>query len=504
MLTLPLFLPSTLAQYSKAENETDLFQQLSKDPKDFVLFFECAAEDETWSERHSQFMKKAICWLTEQSFQEQLPIWLAERVVTAIQTHFHLLHPHIPYNLTFNLDGGSVEVNSLFFEASSPLFHNLIRREYKNHETASITWKELPYQQFQLVAEFIHVGAVKTLWKLQQSDLFALLNSATRIGLSGLALQCQETLKRYIDSENALEMLIQAHTHSWSLLKQTCIEVLNDLSLGVRFPLNQESNSGTHRKLKPLVMEFLEFSEDSLHLFSRLHSLLTHLICSGTLTEYPAFSDVMKKCPKLIGLDISRSRIFSDRLFDIPAHLEELDLSKCPWLTNGVLKQIVGVCPHLSYLSLASNPQLSSVGWGALQAETSLKALDISRCHQVRDEDFALILRACPHLIELNLEECDKLTDQAFFEIARSLSQLIGLNLSHCSITNGLLAEILSRCRFLQRLDLTRCLEITERGLLQALKPASALRELTLRHCRIPASALEEIKQQHPLLSLLI
>lgn len=505
-MQLPLFLPKYLTILLKdSKDEWELLDKLKKNTTNFVAFFEFAADDETWSDQHGQFMRPALEWLTEQFFTQKLSQDSAEHITKAVYQHLSVLRAHIPFDITFEIDSKDISVNSLLFSANSTFFHELIRIECYNKTKRTLTWNEIPYDRFLLVAEFINSGTIDQLWKLEKDVIFALLHEATRFQTPGLTQFCEETLRRYVNSDNAIDTLIMAHLESWPILKQKCFEVLNQLSLGVKFEEVVKNHDPIERKeLKPFTLEFLEFSDNSLGVFARLRHLITHLICSGSLTEEASFSYVMQACPHLISLDISRTRTFSDRLIDIPSTIEQLDISKCSWLVNATLKKMIGICPQLTKLSLNSNVQLTFVEWAELQKLRQLKALDISRCHQIHDDDFLLILKACTQVTELSLEECTRLTDRALFEIARNLKYLAILNIARCHLSDGLLAEITSHCCYLRRLNITRCLAITAKGLLQALKPALELRELNISHCRISDITLEAVREHHPLVKVII
>lgn len=502
-MLLPHFLPSSLSHYAEVENEAKLFEFLSQTTLDSVIFFEYACADETWTEQHTPFMRVMLEWLTALFLEERLSMDSALRIARSIHAHYPSLQSLIPHNITFRIQGYDVAVNSLLIAVSSEYFHNLIRIECHDKQKKIVNCDEISYDMFTLVNEFANSGDIKNLWKRDQSFLFNFLQTASRLSILKLIPLCEETLKRYITRENALDILIEAHNSSWTILKQKCFYVLNQLSLGIRFlEIAKESDHIGRKELKPFAMEFLDFRNTALDIFTRVCSLVTHLICSGSLTEDASFSYVVQSCPHLIALDISRSNFFSERLLNIPSRLEQLDLSTCPWLTPENLKRIIANCPHLTRLSCSSNVQLTFLAWSELQKLKNLVALDISRCRQIQDEEFSLILKACVNASELNLEDCTKLTDKAFFELARSQPKLEILNVSRCHIGDGTLADITSRCSNLRSLNMSRCGEITNRGLLQAMRFALELRELYIQHCNIKPETVAAIKTMRPLLHI--
>lgn len=490
-MLMPALLPEELSRYSKAENETALLQMLRTSPKDFVAFFECAAEDETWSERHGTFMHNAMEWFTVHSLQGRLNTEWIQRVARSIREHYFILRPYLPCNLTFEVQSKSLAVNSLLFMESSEFFHDLIRNRFFGNQAMSISLNELPLDIFEMLQEFVSTGNVVSIWKHDQTALLRILQYATEVRVEGLMHLCADTLKRYLNRDNVVDLLIMSYEKSWKYLRDHCFDFLNEQSWGVKFENPEAYQSAEHSEKKFLVFEFREFSDTALGLFERLKFLITHLTCGGTLIEEAAFSIVIKACPQLRLLNISYTRDFSDRLYEIDPSLQELDLSNCPWLSSDALRKMVAICPNLRRLALTSNVQLAFTGWGALQKLPHLTGLNISRCHQVHDQDFSLILRACPQLYELHLEGCRGLSERAFFELAKRLPQLYVLNVSRCHVSDAALIEIAMRCRNLRELYIARCKEITDKGLLQLMAHAHALKFLDAAACAI-SPALDE------------
>ena len=71
-MQLPLLLPKQLNYCEKASHDEDLYTLLLKNTPDMILFLESACADETWANRHQDFMKKSLAWLTIQFFQDRL------------------------------------------------------------------------------------------------------------------------------------------------------------------------------------------------------------------------------------------------------------------------------------------------------------------------------------------------------------------------------------------------------------------------------------------------
>lgn len=497
-MLLPALLPEELKIYSQAESEIALFQMLTTKPQDLILFFEYACDDETWSENCREFMPAAMEWFTEKSLQERLASELLQRVAASIKPHYLNLKSYIPRNLIFDVQSKKIAFSSLLFAASSEVFHNLIRSHLYADKSMPISLGKLPLDIFDIVEEFVYSGDVVAIWKYDELGLLRILRHATDMRLVGLMQLCEDTLKRYINKENVLDLLIKAHKKSWIHLKNHCCHFLNILSWGVKFEDSKKYRLTEEGEKTFLALEFLEFSDTSLDIFERLKLFITHLILNGSLTEETSFSMVIQSCPNMRFLDIGRTRAFSERLYEINPNLQELDLSNCLWLTNDYLKKVVEICPNLRRLVLTSNVQLTFLGWSVLQKLPLLYGLDISRCHQVHDDDLLLILRACPQLTELDLEECRGLSERAFFDLAKSLPHLVVLNVSRCHISDVSLIEIALRCRHLRELLLMRCKGISEKGLLQLIANAPLLKLLDITSCNIALAVVESLKHLAP------
>lgn len=490
-MLLPALLPTTrFSHYALLEDQTSLLQKLQQNSDDFLLFFTYACDDETWSEQHSEFMHNAMEYLTNQFLQERVSLESAEHSVESIQKHYPNLQKLIPYNITVKTKTYIQAANSLLLAVSSDLFRDLIRIQCREQNQNTVYIPEIPDNLLATIIECAHSGNASEIWKLNKEDLLALVRLATRLKCHRLVELGERTLKRYIAPDTVMDLLMMAQRESWTNLKGYCCEFINDQSLGatISFVSSQETGRET------IQFEFLNFSDTALDLFEKLKPLITHLVCGGGLTEEMTFGIIVKSCPGLVALDISQSRSYSEHLAKIPADLQELDISQCPWLTNGLLKRLIEICPNLKKILLSSNIQLTYLGWSSLQRLPRLISLDLSRCHQIQNEDFSLILKACLNLIELNIEDCVSLGDSAFLELSRSLPNLTWLNVSRCHLGDGLLFEILARCHRIVYLSLMRCQELTERGLNQAIQEAKVLRKLDIRKCKISAEGIKRLR----------
>ncbi|MGA8163481.1 MAG: hypothetical protein WB791_00460 [Waddliaceae bacterium] len=485
-MELPALLPKELAYTSVAENDQNLLNMLVNIPQDLVVFFTHACDDETWSKEHAEFMQGAMQWMTHQFYQDKLLVAFAEQAVASIHRHYSVLMPCIPHNLTVVLKEESMGINGMLWGASSDFLRQKIREECRDQQTKKLQLREIPRDVFHILNEFISTGSVEELWRKNQEEILAVIHQAFQWDLMELVHHCEMILKRYIDKDNVKTTLLMAHREGWIHLKEACKEYLNEWEPGVHFgPTDPEQ----------LSMEFFDFRSGALKIFDSLCSVITHLIIGKKLTEDEIFADIVNRCPQLICLNISESNSFSDQLFKIPQSLQELDASKCFWLTSKNLPELYAICPNLTRLNLASNQQITYSGWAVLRQWERLEKLDISRCIQVNDEDFKVILRACPHLTHLNVEECTAIADQALREIGTMIPQVIFLNLARSNISDASLVDLAMHCRDLVHVDLSRCLYVTDEGVAQAVRHAPSLQTLVIARSNISQETIRQLQK---------
>lgn len=504
-MQLPAFLPAHLAHYASAIDDNDLLNQLILHPSDLIIFFEYACQHQTWSEEHSSFMLSAIEWMTKEFLAERLSRQSAESAIKALQKNLPALHQYIPKNIYLCSANKRIAVNSMFAAVSSDVLHQLIRLQCREKGLDEIMLPEIPGELLEDLVEFINTGTIATIWRHSREDLFIFLRVAMRWGFYDVAILCQETLKRYISSGDVIETLLMAQENSWSVLAQHCCDYITLQGWGIKCSIVEHTEADVLLKESRLLrVEFFDFSDNALSIFERLKLHITHLVCSGYLTSDATFGRVLQSCPRLIALDISRTRALSDYLTAIPSQLEELDVSQCNWLRNGILKRIISICPNLRRLIISSNIGIGQGDLSGLQELKGLISLDVSRCYQMRDEHLNLIFKACPKLLELSLADCHQLTNKAFFDLAKTLPQIVVLNVSRCHISDGLLLEISMRCRRLRYLFVERCPEISERGIFQLVQQAPELRLLDIKHCHVSPGLLEQIRSVRPNLQVRI
>lgn len=488
-MRLPDLLPKKLEYCASAASLDVLYEQLIKKIEDAVLFFENALEDETWTERNGEFIQRLLHHFSQLSIKGNLNLILCARILTASRRHHAVLEGLIPEDVPIKLNDNEVVINNLFLQSSSGILRQIILKESSKEAFEAFFFPDLNSVDFISMREFVYTGQVRELWRRGIDELIQLLRQADAWHLEGLVQLCEESLVRYITNENVNKMLIMAYHKHWESLKQATIKFINHADSGLRL---------YSFKIGHLGVEFLDFSEGTLKRFDELKSIITELACSGQTAEDPLFGTVMKKVVRLFGVDISGTLKYNENFLEIPRQIESLNLSQCSWLNRDDLKDFARLCPEIQRLGLASNIQLNYVTWGELQKFRMLKYLDLSNCHQIKNEDLNIILKACGNLIELSLDNCPRINESGFFEVAKSVPHLVTLILSRCAISDSALVEITTKCRALSTIDLSYCEQITEKSILPLMKHAKRLEKLLLLRTRLSAQFINELKSLYP------
>ncbi len=171
------------------------------------------------------------------------------------------------------------------------------------------------------------------------------------------------------------------------------------------------------------------------------------------------------------------------------ANLHRLTLTDCPALTDTAFRSIAVNCPHLFHLDLGWNEDsaITDKTVGALaHARLDLRYLDVRHCHQFTNK--ALVAIATFRNLEtLVLHGClqDTLTGASFERVA-TLQHLTTLDMAHCgqeTISDDIVAGILTRCKGLRSLNISHCRQLTDKTFTSVHNVCPNLTTLTMKHC---------------------
>lgn len=493
-MRLPDELPYDFAYLAAVSDEEKLFQELQSKPQSLVLFFTYACEDEIWSNAFPKFMQLALQCMTDLFLQSRLPLSSAQQAAHSIQHHITNLKPLLPLNIVCELSDADIPINSLLFQAASNYFMHAIQTSCFEENSKQLKLFRVKLRQFEIIQEYVYTGDVWELWRLSEEELLKTLDLASAFSLPALREQCEWQLLRYITAANVFTTLETAYRNSWEIIKAECCQHANTVGSGIIL-----------EPLGPLQLscQVSVITERSLETFAKIKDFVTLLICGPTIIENNAFGPLVSSCSKLRTVDLSLVHEFHTNLSLLPSRLFEVVLFGCPWLTDHHFKQLLGYCPNIQRLNLTNCHNLTATAWGELLKLPKFHALILTRCQQISDEDFILILRSARHLTELDISECRGISDQTLRELATSHLPLLELNLSRTAVSDNALLEICTRLSDLRNLDLTRCQNLSEQGIVEAIQQSNSLRQINITACPLPPITIEGLRQKMPNINII-
>ena len=158
-------------------------------------------------------------------------------------------------------DGNQVEAHKIVLAASSPFFHNLLKKN--RHANPLIYMRGLKFKDLVAIVDFLYYGEVD----IYQGDLDAFLNVAEELDLKGLnsgeedsgeELRVKEEASNHVDKET----LIKAEQKSNANLQQPQNQ-----------PTNSESNANDHNSSKIMIGNG-KFSGDLKDLDEKVKSMM--------------------------------------------------------------------------------------------------------------------------------------------------------------------------------------------------------------------------------------
>ena len=72
------------------------------------------------------------------------------------------------------------------------------------------------------------------------------------------------------------------------------------------------------------------------------------------------------------------------------------------------------------------------------------------------------------------------------------------LNIAHTTVSDAVLLDIVSKCRSLIELDISRCQYLTEQGIVEAIQQAPKLKLIKIAHCNISTDTMKALQIEQP------
>ncbi|KAH0908614.1 hypothetical protein HID58_031935 [Brassica napus] len=184
-----------------------------------------------------------------------------------------------------------------------------------------------------------------------------------------------------------------------------------------------------------------------------------------------------KKCKDLKSLDVSYLKITNESIRSIALlpKLEVLEMVNCPLVDDDGLQYLENGCPSLQEVSLSFLHNIKAL--------KHLKTLWIDGA-RVSDSSLLTLSSSCRSLTDIGVSKCVGVTDIGVVGLARNCINLKTLNLACCGfVTDAAISAVAQSCRNLETLKLESCHMITEKGLQSLGCYSKHLQELDLTDC---------------------
>ncbi|EXB54275.1 hypothetical protein L484_014008 [Morus notabilis] len=198
------------------------------------------------------------------------------------------------------------------------------------------------------------------------------------------------------------------------------------------------------------------------HITNSCTALTSLRMESCTLVPREAFVLIGQRCHFLEELDLTDNEIDDDGLKSI---------SRCANLS--VLK--LGICLNIT------DQGVSQIGFGC----SKLIELDLYRCKNITDSGISAIACGCPDLEIINIAYCKDITDNSLISLSQC-SRLNTLESRGCPLMTSLgLTAIAVRCKQLSKLDIKKCSNIDDSGMIPLAYFSQNLRQINLSYSAV-------------------
>ncbi|KAH7426609.1 hypothetical protein KP509_10G008500 [Ceratopteris richardii] len=258
----------------------------------------------------------------------------------------------------------------------------------------------------------------------------------------------------------------------------------------------------------------------------RLYALEAFTRKKISIRNMHMFPALTRRYPYLQHLDLSGCTSVSDNGLRCVAlytgsRLLSLSLSTVCTFSNAGLVPLAKECTSLIHLNLGRCLQIADVGIMAISHIRTLQSLMINGCTEVSDSSIAFLAFNCRNLRFISLKWCVGITDAAVSAIGAHCFKLEELDVSYTEITN---ASIFSICKLksltklslaacgrvnddclkcfktgiksLKSLDVSRCLGISCKGIMELAHGELPLHSLMMAYCNPVVDSMLESFQK--------
>ncbi|PSS23858.1 F-box/LRR-repeat protein [Actinidia chinensis var. chinensis] len=206
--------------------------------------------------------------------------------------------------------------------------------------------------------------------------------------------------------------------------------------------------------------------------------------CMGVTDE--GLSSLVTKHKNLRKLDITCCRKITHvsiaRITNSCTSLTSLKMESCTLVPKEAFIFIGQRCHLLEELDFTDN-EIDDEGLKSISRCSKLSSLKLGICLNITDEGLTHIGMGCPNLIELDLYRSAGITDSGILTIARGCADLEMINISYCKDITDSSFISLSKCWRLNTLESRGCPLITSLGLAAVAVGCKQLTKLDVKKC---------------------
>ncbi|PRQ42788.1 putative F-box domain, leucine-rich repeat domain, L domain-containing protein [Rosa chinensis] len=206
--------------------------------------------------------------------------------------------------------------------------------------------------------------------------------------------------------------------------------------------------------------------------------------CPGVTDE--GLSSLLTKHKDLRKLDITCCRMITytsiDRITLSCTALTSLRMESCTLVPREAFVLIGQRCRFLEEIDITDN-EVDDEGLKSISRCSELSSLKLGICLNITDEGVAQVGMCCSKLVELDLYRCTGISDSGISAIARGCPGLKMINIAYCKdITDSSLIS-LSKCSSLNTVESRGCPLITSLGLAAIAVGCKQLVKLDIKKC---------------------
>ncbi|XVF68431.1 hypothetical protein PTKIN_Ptkin11bG0002300 [Pterospermum kingtungense] len=231
----------------------------------------------------------------------------------------------------------------------------------------------------------------------------------------------------------------------------------------------------------------LGVTDQGLSFLVQAHKKLRKLdiTCCRKIT-YTSIDSITNSCTSLTSIRMESCSLVSKEAFILIgaccSYLEELDATDTEIDDEGL--KSISRCLQLSVLKLGICPNITDEGLKNVGSHCSmLKELDLYRSMAISDMGIAAIADGCPALEMINMAYNDKITDYSLISLSKCL-MLKSLEIRGCPGVSSIgLSVIAVGCKQLTVLDIKKCFNVNDNGMLPLAQFSQNLKQINLSYC---------------------